>query len=128
VTDSTRPVRSGSPVVSVVDDDMGFLDALADLIESAGYCAYKFNTAEGFLTSGAAEFSDLLITDVQMRGMDGLTLMDAVAGLRRLPVIVITAHSESDIRARAATKGCAAFLSKPFDPDTLLGHLQSAIR
>jgi FixJ family two-component response regulator len=117
---------SGHAVVSVVDDDLGFLNSLVDLIESAGHRVHKFNTAKGFLESGAAEFSDVLITDLQMHGMDGLALMDAVAGLRRLSVIVITAHAENDVRARAAAKGCTAFLSKPFDPNTLLGYLRSA--
>jgi FixJ family two-component response regulator len=116
------------PIVSVVDDDAGFLDSLVDLIESAGYRAYRFSAAEDFLSSDAARSSDLLITDIQMGGMDGLALMDAIAGLRRLPVIVITAHPEKDLRRRAIAKGCAAFLSKPFDPGILLSQVEAAIR
>jgi FixJ family two-component response regulator len=126
-TASSAP-QAGSAIVSCVDDDVGFLNSLADLIESAGYRTYKFRAAEDFLSSGAAQFSDLLITDIQMGGMDGLTLMDRVAGIRRLPVIVITAHLEKDIRVRAASRGCAAFLSKPFDPIALLDHVEAAIR
>jgi FixJ family two-component response regulator len=118
----------GSLIVSVVDDDVAFLNSLADLIESAGYRTHKFNAAEEFLSSGAAQFSDLLITDVQMGGMNGLALMDAVAGIRKLPVIVITAHPEKDLRRRVMEKGCAAFLSKPFDPVALLNHIEATIR
>jgi FixJ family two-component response regulator len=129
VTAPSAP-SSGSlqPIVSVVDDDAGFLNSLVDLIESAGYRAYKFSAAEDFLSSGAAHFSDLLITDVQMGGMDGLALMDAIAALRQLPVIVITAHPEKELRRRAIAKGCAAFLSKPFDPGILLSQVEAAIQ
>jgi FixJ family two-component response regulator len=117
-----------SPIVSIVDDDASFLESIVDLIESAGYRVYKFSTAEDFLSSDATQFSDLLITDIQMGGMDGLALMDAIAGLRRLPVIVITARPEKEMRRRAVAKGCAAFLTKPFDPLTLLSHVEAAVR
>jgi FixJ family two-component response regulator len=125
-TIESRP--PGNRIVSVVDDDAVFLDALADLIESAGYRTYKFSGAEDFLSSGAAKFSDVLITDLQMGGMDGFTLMDKVADVARLPVIVMTGQAENELRLRANSKGCAAFLRKPFDPASLLCHVEAAIR
>jgi FixJ family two-component response regulator len=124
----SRGRLSGDRIVSLVDDDVAFLDALADLIESAGYQTYKFGGASEFLNSGAAQFSHALITDIQMSGIDGLTLMDLVADIARLPVIVITGQPEDELRLRATSKGCAAFLRKPFDPVSLLCHLEAAIR
>jgi FixJ family two-component response regulator len=124
----SRERRSDHPIVSVVDDDLALLDAVADLIESAGYQTYKFSGAEAFLNSGAAKFSDLLITDIHMDGLDGLTLMDRVADVARLPVIIVTGQSENELRVRATSKGCAAFLRKPFDPASLLCHVEAAIR
>ena len=121
-----RQVRN--PIVSVVDDDVASLDALADLCESAGYQTYKFNGAEEFLSSGAPRFSNVLITDIRMSGIDGLTLMDLVAEVAHLPVIVVTAQLEKDLRLRATSKGCAAFLNKPFDAVSFLCHLEAAIR
>jgi FixJ family two-component response regulator len=126
VIDSTG--RRKNPIVSVVDDDEAFLEALADLIESAGYETYRFSGAEDFLNSGAVRFSNVLITDIQMAGIDGLALMDRVAEVAKLPVIVITGQREKELRQRAASKGCAAFLHKPFNPDSLLSSLEAAIR
>jgi FixJ family two-component response regulator len=117
-----------NPVVSVVDDDVAFLDSLADLIESAGYRTYRFSGAEDFLNSGAVRFSNVLITDVQMDGIDGLTLMDRVAEIAKLPVIVMTGQHGKEMRQRAASKGCAAFLPKPFDAESLLSCLEAAVR
>jgi FixJ family two-component response regulator len=120
--------RGDSAIVSVVDDDFGFCEALADLFESAGYQAYAFSSAAEFLSSGAAQASDVLITDIQLEGIDGLTLMDLVAKIARLPVIVITARPEEEFRIRATSKGCAAFLRKPFDSALLLGYVAAALR
>jgi FixJ family two-component response regulator len=117
-----------NPVVSVVDDDAAFLDSLADLIESAGYRTYRFSGAEDFLNSGAVLFSNVLITDVQMDGIDGLTLMDRVAEIAKLPVIVMTGQQEKELRLRATSKGCAAFLPKPFDAEFLLSCLDAVVR
>jgi FixJ family two-component response regulator len=120
--------RQHSPIVSLVDDDCGFCEALADLFESAGYQIHTFSSAADFLISGAAQRSDVLITDIQLEGIDGLTLMDLVAHIPGLPIIVITARPEEEFRIRATSKGCAAFLRKPFDPGLLLGHVAAALR
>jgi FixJ family two-component response regulator len=114
--------------VSLVDDDVVFLHALADLFESAGYQTHIFSGAEDFLNSDAAQFTDVLITDIQMSGLDGLALMDRVAEVAYLPVIVITGRPEKELRLRATSKGCVAFLRKPFDPVSLLCHVEAAIR
>lgn len=115
-------------VVSVVDDDVAIRDALADLFDSAGYRTCTFEDAEAFLGSDAARTSGVLITDIQMSGMDGIALMSRVAGFaRRLPVIVITGRPDEESRRRARAGGCAAFLRKPFDPASLLGHVEAAL-
>lgn len=123
-----REAEGEGPIVSVVDDDGALCDALADLFDAAGYRTRKFNDAEGFLSSGAAQGSSVLITDIQLDGMDGLALMTIVADLaQRLPVIVITGRPEEEFRRRANAQGCAAFLRKPFDPVSLLGHVEAAL-
>lgn len=126
-TASPRP-RTGDPVVSVVDDDTPFLDALADLFESAGYTTYKFSAASDFLKSGAAEISSVLVTDIEMSGIDGLTLMDLVSRVAQLPVIVMTGQPQKELHQLALAKGCAAFLRKPFDADCILGHIEEVLR
>lgn len=117
----------GSPIVSIVDDDLGFCEALADLFESVGYQTYTFSAAADFLRSDAVQVSNVLITDIQLGGMDGLALMDRVAEVARIPVIVMTARTEEEWRIRAVSKGCVAFLRKPFDPGVLLGQVAAVL-
>jgi FixJ family two-component response regulator len=115
-------------VVSVVDDDAAIRDALADLFDSVGYRTCTFENAESFLDSPAAETSRVLITDIQMQGMDGLALLAQVAGFRRhLPVIIITGKPDTELQRRAHESGCAAFLRKPFDSAQLLEQVQATV-
>ena len=119
--------HTGSPIVSIVDDDVGFCESLADLFESVGYRTYTFSAAVDFLGSDAVRVSDVLITDIQLGGMDGLTLMDRVAEVVRIPVIVMTARTEEEWRIQAVSKGCVAFLRKPFEPGVLLGQVAAVL-
>ena len=115
-------------VVSVVDDDAAIRHALADLFDSAGYRTCTFEDAEAFLESGEADTTGVLITDIQMSGMDGIALMSRVARFtRRLPVIVITGRPDEELRRRAKAGGCSAFLRKPFDPASLLDYVEAAL-
>jgi FixJ family two-component response regulator len=69
-SEDSRARKSSGPIVSVIDDDAGTRDALADLFDTVGYQTYKFNDAEDFLRSGAAHVSGVLITDIQLDGID----------------------------------------------------------
>lgn len=68
----------------------------------------------------------MLITDVDLPGMDGIELLDLLRKQgRKLPVIVMTGHPSSFIRQRALECGAQAFLEKPVEPAALLDLLRS---
>ncbi len=112
--------------VAIVDDDEALREAMKLLVRSLGYGASTFGSAEEFLTS---RFSDTscLITDINMPGLSGLDLQDRlIARGHRIPIIFITGHPDENVRARAMKAGAVAFLSKPVNPDHLLGYLDKA--
>lgn len=117
------------PVVTVVDDDPATRASLTDLLDSAGYRSEAFESGEQFIASTAVGTSDLIITDIQMGPLDGLELLDRLRKILPLPVpvIVITALTDERLESRAVTSGCFAFLRKPFDPESLLGHVKAAV-
>ena len=97
-------------------------------MESAGHTPLVFASAEEFLQSGAPESAICLITDVRMPGIDGLELQRRVKlQYPRLPVILMTAHYDNEIRQRALSQGAAGFLHKPFDAADLLGAIELAL-
>src|SRR5260370_3137357 len=115
-------------IVVGVDDDFRVRESIESLVESAGYTALVFSSAEAFLRSGALAKTICLITDVRMPGMDGIELQRRVQLERAgLPVIFISAHQDEEARQRALDGGAIAFLYKPFDAAELLGAIQGAL-
>ena len=116
-------------LISVVDDDEAVRRTTTLLIESFGFRAANFESAETFLRSGYLHDTSCLIVDVQMPGMSGLQLQShlAAAGCG-IPIIFITAYESNDSRRRAMQAGAAAFLSKPFSDEQLLQTIRSALR
>ena len=116
-------------LISVVDDDESVRRTTTLLIESFGFRAATFESAETFLRSGHLHDTSCLIVDVQMPGMNGLQLQShlAAAGCG-IPIIFITAYESNDSRQRAMQAGAAAFLGKPFSDEQLLQTIRSALR
>ena len=114
-------------LISVVDDDDSMRDALVGLFRSLGYDARGFASAEDFLACGDLERFSCAITDIQMPGMNGFELKQRLDERHTLPVIMITARSEPDLREKAMSSGAACFLRKPFDTETLVDCLEKAL-
>jgi len=114
-------------LISVVDDDSSMRDALVGLFRSLGYDARGFASAEDFLACDDLKRFSCAITDIQMPGMNGFELKQRLDERHTLPVIMITARSEPDLRERAMSNGAAYFLRKPFDTETLVDCLEKAL-
>ena len=115
-------------LILVVDDDESIRRTTKLLLESYGFQADAFESAEEFLKSDDLNRASCLIVDVQMPGMDGLQLQAHLAAMgRRLPIIFITAHDSKELRRRAMQAGAVAFLGKPFNDTQLLETIRSAL-
>lgn len=116
------------PVIAIVDDDAWARSGLEDLILSLGYQARTFSSAEQFVESGCIRETNCLITDLHMPGLNGLELQRLLRNAgHRTPVIVVTAYPNEAHRARALEDGAIGFLTKPFDEQSLVNCLESAI-
>jgi FixJ family two-component response regulator len=118
-----------APIISIVDDDQSVRAAMSSLVRSLGYQSRVFSSAEEFLTSSHLDDTSCVIADVQMPGMSGMELQDALA-IRRphMPIIFITAFPEERIRKRVEVGGAVAFFSKPVDSHALIESLNAALR
>jgi FixJ family two-component response regulator len=116
------------PIVAAVDDDFRVRESIKSLLESAGYAPFVFSSAEEFLQSGTVATATCVITDVRMPGMDGVELQRRIRLERpRLPVILISAHHDAQVRQAAIDEGAVDVLYKPFDAADLLKIIQSAV-
>jgi FixJ family two-component response regulator len=120
-------MRQSTLVVAAVDDDRRVRESVQSVLESAGYEAVTFESAEAFLRSGALTRVTCVIADVRLPGMDGTELQRRIRRERgQLPVIFITAHDDDHVRRRALRDGATAFLLKPFDGGDLLERVVRA--
>jgi FixJ family two-component response regulator len=115
-------------LISVVDDDEPFREAMTSLMKSLGFEVEAFSSAEAFLASPRLASTSCVIADVHMPAMTGIDLhRQLVASGRSVPVILITAYPDDDVRARALAAGVICYLSKTFDDDALLGFVRSTL-
>jgi len=116
------------PLIAIVDDDESMRNSTKDLLESAGFLAATFQSAESFLKSRHLHRFACLVTDMLMPGMTGLELYrDLVASGNAIPTILITAYPDDRAQAGALKGGIACYLIKPFTADKLLGCIRRAL-
>jgi FixJ family two-component response regulator len=118
-----------APMISIIDDDPFVRAATDGLVRSLGYRAATFASAEEYLQSDRINDTSCVITDVQMPGLSGVELQSQlIARGNCTPMIFITAFPEEKVRRRVLEAGAIGFLSKPFDDEQLIEHLQTALR
>ena len=113
----------------VVDDDASIRKALFFLLESAGYRAETYPSAEEFLARERFEGAGCIILDVRMPGLSGMDLQEKLlrSDYGGLPIIFLTGHGELGMGIRAMKKGAVDFLTKPCDDGQLLEAVSNAI-
>jgi len=118
-----------APTVCIVDDDASMANSTRLLVQSFGFKAESFLSAEGFLDSALVREAErlILILDFRMPGLDGLALQQRLLTAdKRIPIIFVSARANEAVRARGIAHGALAFLGKPFSGDQLINALQSA--
>jgi len=128
---SALPVQSGArrKLISLVDDDESIRRTTTLLIQSFGFQAAAFESAESLLKSSQLQETSCLIVDVQMPGMNGLQLQRQLAASGyNIPIIFITAYDNKESRQQAMQAGAVAFLSKPFNDELLLETIRATLR
>ena len=121
--------------ILVVEDDDEYLRFLQLVLDEAGYLVHLAMSAQGALCvmSEASALPDLAIIDVGLpdKGMDGLDLcwmLKKNPATQRIPVIVLSAHSENALRLKAAVNRADMVLSKPIAHHELLLAVRTALK
>ena len=120
---------SGQPPLSVtlVEDDDTLREAMVQALTLEGLAVNAFADAGSALKSLSPDFSGVVVTDVRMPGMDGITFFAHVRELdAQLPVILTTAHGDVDMAVAAMKDGAADFLTKPYASSALIQSIRLA--
>ncbi|MGY5449731.1 sigma-54-dependent transcriptional regulator [Agarivorans sp. MS3-6] len=110
--------------ILIVEDDAGLREALIDTLGLAGYHCEQAESGEAALVILSNQSIDLVVSDVQMGGMDGLSLLKNIKQKWPLiPVLLMTAYAKIDDAVSAMRDGAIDYLSKPFSPEVLLNQV-----
>lgn len=121
---------NAKPTVLLVEDDESNRFVVQELLSEAGFEVSAVAEGEAALASLASSVPDILISDINLPGMDGFTLAKSVRDevkLRYIPIILITAQTERDYLAKGFERGANDFLFKPFRKNELLARVHAAL-
>jgi FixJ family two-component response regulator len=121
-------VTKAKPIIIVIDDDLSILRALQRLVSGAGFEVRTFDRPSTLLKSDLPKTGACLIIDIDLPEMNGVELCATLATSGcRLPVILITAHTDDETRRLADGANPVALLIKPFGREVLVDSIQTAL-
>jgi FixJ family two-component response regulator len=118
-----------APIISVVDDDEYILISLDSLLRSYGYTVKTYNSAYAFLQSNGPEQTDCLISDIQMPGMCGVTMYEALAARNiHIPTLFITGKSGLPPKFSSNVRSPEGYFAKPFNTNALMACIEAILK
>lgn len=127
-TPSPQPPHEDAAHILVVDDDRRIRELIKRYLSEHGY---RVSTAENAADARAALDNltfDLLVVDVMMPGESGLELTNALRRTSNVPILMLTAKTETDDRISGLESGADDYLGKPFEPRELLLRISTILR
>jgi DNA-binding response OmpR family regulator len=114
--------------VLVADDDADLRDLIAFTLTQAGYLVIKAGDGLAAVRHFREEAPDLVVLDINMPGMSGFQVCEAIRRDSRVPVMMLTVRGEEEDLVRALGLGADDYLTKPFSPRTLLARARALLR
>lgn len=106
--------------ILLVDDEPDLRASTAQALDLAGFAVQDYAAPERIMDLVSFGFPGVVLTDIRMPGMDGLTLMNRIHEIdREIPVILITGHGDVQLAVRAMREGAYDFVEKPFSASQL---------
>ncbi len=116
--------------ILAVDDSASMRQMVAFTLKGAGYDVIEAVDGVDALEKAKSATPDLVLADVNMPNMDGITLIKELRKLpnyKFTPMLMLTTESSNDKKAEGKTAGATGWLVKPFDPDKLLATIKKVV-
>ncbi|MBQ6452036.1 MAG: response regulator transcription factor [Solobacterium sp.] len=114
--------------VLIVDDDRDIVNALEIYLRPEGYTLLKAYTGLEAMEILEKEHVDLVLLDIMMPGMDGMTVVSKLRTFSNIPVILLTAKSEDTDKVLGLNIGADDYVTKPFNPAEVIARVRSQLR
>lgn len=116
--------------IVIIEDDLTFLDLLRVHLASAGHEVQTAEDAALGLRAIIADRPDIVLLDISVPYLTGFEMLKALhsdPATRKIPVIVLTGHSDDETYAKAKKLGAADFLTKPIQRDRLINAIDAQL-
>lgn len=124
----SKSVQTSLPRILLVDDDENLLRLMTIRLQGEGYHVATAEGGKEALRQLNTQSFDVVLSDLRMPGLDGLSLFEEIVSLRRdVPVILMTAHGTIQDAVEATQRGIFGFLTKPIDHEALRNLLLKAV-
>jgi two-component system chemotaxis response regulator CheY len=117
--------------ILAVDDSLSMRQMIAVTLKTAGYDVIQASCGTEALELAKTREIDLVLTDINMPNMDGLSLIRALRAQPKFqftPILTLTTESAADMKQKGKAAGATGWIVKPFNPDQLLALLKKVIR
>ena len=114
--------------ILVVDDDHDIVNAIAALLSREGYNIYKAYNGLEAIDSLMQNDIQLILIDVMMPKLDGLSAMMKIRATKNIPIIVLSAKSEDSDKILGLSMGADDYITKPYNPMELVARVNSNLR
>lgn len=113
--------------VAIVDDEADMRQSISQWLALSGFETETYASAEEALKKIGADYAGVVVSDIRMPGIDGMTFLKRLMSLDGgLPVIMITGHGDVPMAVEAMRIGAYDFLEKPFNPDRMTELIKKA--
>jgi CheY-like chemotaxis protein len=119
-----------NPLVLVADDSRTILAMVSSRLERAGYEVVGVSNGDDALAIAEQRLPALVILDVEMPAMDGLEVtrrLRANDATREIPIVLLTAHTETEEVEAGVAAGATAYITKPFSPQELEARIEDIL-
>lgn len=117
-----------SATILIVEDESELAAIVADYVSAAGYQAQVIGDGSVALASIRHHVPDLIVLDLMLPGLDGLSLCRTVRGFSAVPIIMVTAQVQEIDRLLGLETGADDYLCKPFSPRELVARIKAVLR
>lgn len=114
--------------ILIVDDELSVLDALRALVSGWGFAVSTANSGSVALDTAASEHPDLVVLDLAMPGLDGISVCQRLREWSRVPILVLSARGEERQKVAALEAGADDYVTKPFGPGELRARIRATLR
>ena len=107
--------------ILIIEDNEHNLYLETFILQKNGHEVIQATSGEAGITQAAQELPDLILLDIQLPGMDGYTVAEALRenpAIETIPIIAVTSYAMTGDRERILASGCTSYIEKPINPDT----------